>query len=395
MRRPAKHHRTTGTVGWRRLWPWALCLVGTACSASPGTLDWRIAFACQSDRANSAVVDVSIARGTCEEAAEVPVYEFRAFRSGVDPLDAPAELEPGWYALHAIAFDTLGGVTAEGCTTAHLPTSAPLDVVLHGANASGCSGNSPDAGSAADGAVPPGPTVPDAGAPAPDSGSPTPDAGSEPPGPGDAGGEVPDAGAPEPDAGGVCPAASAMAALLETTSQISAGRDDAEEAVVSSNVSVGDVLLDSSDLELTDDTDSHAEQQIVGVRFATLRVPRGALVEQALIEFTADRSDSAPTSLRVTVQASADAPPFSTDTFDLSARPRVLGEVAWNVPAWTLDQVHPTPDLSSLLQQVVCDPGWSDGNAVVVLIEGTGSREAVSFEQSPADSAVLRVRYRQ
>ena len=46
-----------------------------------------------------------------------------------------------------------------------------------------------------------------------------------------------------------------------------------------------------------------------------------------------------------------------------------------------------------MLQEVVDRTGWCGGNAVSLLIKGTGRRDAVSYETSPDDAATLRVTY--
>jgi hypothetical protein len=155
------------------------------------------------------------------------------------------------------------------------------------------------------------------------------------------------------------------------------------------------VYLDSSDLELTDDTDADRPLQIVGLRFTGVQVPRGAFIQDAYVEFVADRSLSSGTDLTLYVEASDDARTFQAVDYDISGRPRVSSEIDWsNVPRWTSDQSYRSPDLSAAIQEVVCRDGWASGNAIAVIIEGTGEREAVAYDQTPADAPSLHVTYR-
>ena len=45
-----------------------------------------------------------------------------------------------------------------------------------------------------------------------------------------------------------------------------------------------------------------------------------------------------------------------------------------------------TPNLASILQEIMNRPGWSPGNAIVLVITGTGSRNAAAFDDSHRDS---------
>ena len=207
-----------------------------------------------------------------------------------------------------------------------------------------------------------------------------------------------DASTPDPqdaDAGGMPPACgTGYVGATPTTvvASIEHFADDAEESVIGSP---GDVYLDSSDLEMTDDSAFGFPQQVVGLRFASVAVPQGAVIESAHVEFQADRDESGTTNLVLSLEASDSASAFTTTPYDLSDRPRMSPTVSWDaIPAWSEGQLYSTPELSEALQGIVCRAGWSSGNAVVVLVEGTGVREATAYDTSPAAAARLHVRYR-
>jgi hypothetical protein len=162
--------------------------------------------------------------------------------------------------------------------------------------------------------------------------------------------------------------------------------DDAEEVVAS-----GSVALTSSDLELTRDS----AEQTVGIRYAGVAIPTGALITEAYIEFTADETSSESTSLMFYGQAADSAPTFTTSRGAISSRTKTSASVAWNnVGAWsTVGARHQTPDLSSIVQEVVGRGGWSSGNAMVFVITGSGRRTAESYNGSPAHAPRLHVSY--
>jgi hypothetical protein len=66
--------------------------------------------------------------------------------------------------------------------------------------------------------------------------------------------------------------------------------------------------------------------------------------------------------------------------------------VAWNV----INEAGPnqkTPDLKTIVQQVVSRPGWASGNAMSFVVTGTGTRTAIAFDTNPTLAAKLIVNY--
>jgi hypothetical protein len=155
---------------------------------------------------------------------------------------------------------------------------------------------------------------------------------------------------------------------------ISQSSDDAEEVESS-----GSVALKSIDLELGED---HGGPQIVGLRFGDLQIPRGAAVSQAYLELTADRIGDDPASLLFWGQATDDASTFVRSDDNISDRNKTTASVSWSsVPPWTTpEQAYKTPDLSSIVQEVVNRQGWSSGNSLVLMVSGSGQRAAISYD---------------
>jgi hypothetical protein len=52
-----------------------------------------------------------------------------------------------------------------------------------------------------------------------------------------------------------------------------------------------------------------------------------------------------------------------------------------------------TPDISSVIQEVVGRPGWSGGNSLVLIITGTGERVAESYNGDRNGAPLLHVEY--
>ena len=84
--------------------------------------------------------------------------------------------------------------------------------------------------------------------------------------------------------------------------------------------------------------------------------------------------------------ASDDAVPFGTLPLDLSTRATPTASVVWTPPAWTPGvggSAQRSPELRTLLQQIVDRPGWVAGNACVLVIAGSGKRTAHSRDANP------------
>ncbi len=178
--------------------------------------------------------------------------------------------------------------------------------------------------------------------------------------------------------------------LPATTVEARVGQsaDDAEEAVATSNVERNSTRLDIGDYP-------HWEgNQIVGLRFAGLALPEGATITYAYVEFSAAQSESGTTTLTFRAQASDNATAFTWSDGSVSSRPTTSASVAWsNVPAWSSGTLYRSPNLASLLQEVVDRPGWASGNALALVVSGTGERTAHAYDGSATQAPLLHVEY--
>ena len=164
--------------------------------------------------------------------------------------------------------------------------------------------------------------------------------------------------------------------LVTLAVPISVGIDDADQLL-----DTGAIRRTNGDLELGSDG---GIPTIVGLRFAGLGIPSGAVVEEAYVQFTVDENGKTDSSLSVQAESADNAASFTTAAFNISSRLRTAASVAWSPPRWIgagkAGPEQQTPDLSAVLQEVVDRPGWSAGNALVVLFTGSGRRTPESFE---------------
>jgi hypothetical protein len=170
--------------------------------------------------------------------------------------------------------------------------------------------------------------------------------------------------------------------------RVAANSDDAEERA-------GIVSTAGRDLDLGLEG---GVSQMVGLRFKGIDVPRGAPIVKAWVQFKADKVDSLAASLIIQGQAANSAPTFANSSYNILLRSRTAAMVNWAPPKWlAVGQVGPaqqTTNLAAVIQEIVNRPGWVPGNSLVLIITGTGHREAESYDADQAGAAVLHLEHR-
>ena len=151
-----------------------------------------------------------------------------------------------------------------------------------------------------------------------------------------------------------------------------AGSDDAEEHVLDGGIME---TLISTDLELGHEgTASPASQQIVGIRWVGIGIPKGATITEAWVQFSADDINNGyhalPVSQVIEGELGSTPETFSGVSGSISSRAATNTQVVWDIPRWTTVHLRGpgerTPDLSSIIQELVNQPDWS-GEAIVLM----------------------------
>lgn len=179
------------------------------------------------------------------------------------------------------------------------------------------------------------------------------------------------------------------------TKMVSAGTDDVEE-----ETATGVMYITSSDLELNTDGST---QQIIGVRFTSLPIPKNATIQRAYIQFTT-KGDKSPVSGALTIKGhdNDNSGTFTATANDVSSRTATAASVSWSgstSTTWgtsgggTRGADQRTPDLKTIVQTIVNRSGWVAGNAMSFIISGTGTRNAYSYEGSNNLAPELIVQY--
>lgn len=159
--------------------------------------------------------------------------------------------------------------------------------------------------------------------------------------------------------------------------QVNTSLDDVEEQTD------GSLNTSSSDIELIYDNINGA--QIIGLRFNNITIPSGAFIENATLQFTTDEFSTGVSLLGIYGEAVANAAPFDPNqNFNVSSRQSTGAAVAWSPPEWLVlgdsGPAQQSPDITSILQEIVNQPGFVSGNSVVIMLDGVGRRVSESFD---------------
>ncbi len=181
---------------------------------------------------------------------------------------------------------------------------------------------------------------------------------------------------------------------------VSNGNDDAEETAPGGTGTAGAMDLTSSDLEIMLDG---TKKQLIGMRFANMTIPKGSTITNAYIQF-ATKGDKAATAgdAAIRIQLADDAGTFTATAFNISSRSISADSIIWagsTSSTWgttaggTRGTNQRTPDLKTLVQQVVNRNGWVNGNALSIILTGTGVRNAYSYNGDNTLAPELVVEY--
>ncbi len=158
------------------------------------------------------------------------------------------------------------------------------------------------------------------------------------------------------------------------TSGISTSSDDAEEA------SNGNMNLNSTDLELVQETTT----QSIGMVFRGLNIPQGANIVEAKLQFTTDETSFQTTNLLIRGEDTNSASGFTSVNNNISNRSKTSAQVSWQVPAWnsigqSVEGIQGSPDIKSIIQEIVNRNGFGTNSNIGIIITGSGKRVAESF----------------
>jgi type IV pilus assembly protein PilY1 len=140
-----------------------------------------------------------------------------------------------------------------------------------------------------------------------------------------------------------------------------------------------------------------------GMRFTNITIPKGSNITAAYLTIRADASRSGTTVYSKVRGEDADNPAQFSDITDYWDRPRSSAEVNWDgIPEWTLDSEYNSPDIKTVIQEIIDRAGWVSGNDLVIFWDdhddrsdhASGcSRRGYSYDGSSAKAPKLHIEY--
>jgi hypothetical protein len=149
----------------------------------------------------------------------------------------------------------------------------------------------------------------------------------------------------------------------------------------------------SSDLEFM-------QGQTIGLRFLKVFVPAGATVSNAYVELTQDDMEaSTPVHIIIQGELTTNAPAFENTPGNVYNRPRTTAVAKWSPEHWPASMSKQrTSDISAVIEEVLGQPGWAAGNALVLIFDqdpdNPSSSHRTSHKAASEDVApVLHIEY--
>ena len=110
------------------------------------------------------------------------------------------------------------------------------------------------------------------------------------------------------------------------------------------------------------------------------KLPDGAIITSAHIEFQARLTGGSPADLTIAVENTADAASFGSGGADIAGRDYLDQTTAWSPEARVKGETDQTADLAAILAAMVGTGGIDADDAFAFRISGDGERTAWSFD---------------
>ena len=119
-----------------------------------------------------------------------------------------------------------------------------------------------------------------------------------------------------------------------------------------------------------------------GMRFQNVLIPHGAVINSAYLTLRCEYASSVDTvKSRISAEDVDDADTFanSADAFDTRWAARTTARVDWDsIVGWGLDSDYNSPEIKTVIQEVIDRVGWVSGNDIVIFWDDFDDRSTHS-----------------
>jgi len=113
------------------------------------------------------------------------------------------------------------------------------------------------------------------------------------------------------------------------------------------------------------------DQCLSGVRFKNVIIPQGATIDSAFIRVIAYENESSSCLPRIYAN-DIDNAVNPTSKAEASFLVKTTAKIAWTLPAFTTGGSYDSPEIKTVIQEVVDRVGWASGNSLMVIINEDG-----------------------
>ena len=140
-----------------------------------------------------------------------------------------------------------------------------------------------------------------------------------------------------------------------------------------------------------------------GMRFLNATIPAGSTINAAYLTLRCQTSKST-TGVKTKIRGEdADNPGTLSTQADYAGRTRTTAEVLWdNIASWTADTDYNSPEIKTVIQEIVDRGGWASGNAMVIFWDDHDDRsdhnaetirQAYAYDNSSTYAPKLHIEY--
>lgn len=171
---------------------------------------------------------------------------------------------------------------------------------------------------------------------------------------------------------------------ITTSSVVSSGSDDAGTDPVG-------CLSQSEYYEIYFGQCNDGSEITSGFLFRAVAIPQGAHIENAYVDFTVDGTYANTLALAVYGEAAGNAESFGANG-QPADRTITAAHVPWSITpddVWEMNESRQTPDLTTVVQEIVNRSDWVAGNALDIIVKNAGPATAAPGD--PVDRLHRRV----
>jgi hypothetical protein len=136
-------------------------------------------------------------------------------------------------------------------------------------------------------------------------------------------------------------------------------------------------LNHSSDFDMPYDPGSGKAIQKIAIRYPSITTSK-TTIQNATIKMHIKQTGSGNVVIKISGEKQGDSSAFTTTSYDITNRTKTDSYVLWDIPNSAVGEVLTTPDLSTIVQEIMDLPSWSSGNSICLIFERDDSTSATN-----------------